>query len=68
MNNNYYTEMNTNYQDNPYVYPGDNTPQPDIPEYLVGTFACEKCGVSLEGSVSYYCARNDCQVYAKATY
>lgn len=47
----------------PYIYPGDNTPQP----YYSNTTTCSKCGMVFEGAVSYYCPQNDCPTFMKVT-
>jgi len=51
----------------PHIYPGDNTTQPDIPNYLGGPNTCGKCGMVFDGVTSYYCSHNDCPTFMKAT-
>jgi len=58
-------ERSVGTQTNPFVYPGDNTPQPDMDFHASTT--CSKCGLVFEGTTSYYCPQNDCPTFMKVT-
>ena len=48
----------------PYEYSVGNTLQP---YYHSKTGTCSKCGMTFEGTTSYYCTQNDCPTFMKAT-
>lgn len=50
-----------------FEYPSEVYPQPYIPDSL-GKTKCVKCGIEFNGVTSYYCSRNDCPTFTKATY
>lgn len=49
---------------NPYIYPGDTTPQPYV-SYTPN--ACERCGVVFEGVMSYSCPDLECPIQMRTT-
>lgn len=60
-------ERSVNTQSNPFVYPGDNTPQPSYPAnpfpHTANSTVCGKCGLEFEGATSYYCPSDDCPIF-----
>ena len=50
----------------PWLYPGDETPQPYVPTFG-GFTECSKCGMIFEGMTNYNCPDNNCPTFFKAT-